>query len=62
MFCLKIVQRFEGYKKCPFKKNFPDHGGIPYTLSVKLFVCSAKEQTKSEQIFLFALQKRIFCG
>ena len=49
MFWLKIIQRFEGYKKCPFKRYFPDHGGIPYTLSVKLTVstnlsvCSAKE-------------------
>ena len=50
MFGLKIsIQRFEGYKKCPFKRNFPDHDEIPYTLSVKLTVstnlsvCSAKE-------------------
>jgi len=49
MFWLKIIQRFEVYKKCPFKRYFPDHGGIPYTLSVKLTVstnlsvCSAKE-------------------
>ena len=35
MFCLKILQ---GLKKCPFKRNLPDHGGIPYTLSVKLTV------------------------
>ena len=33
MFWLKIIQRFEGYKKCPFKRYFPDHGGIPYTYS-----------------------------
>ena len=35
MFCLEIIQ---GLKKCPFKRNFLDHGGIPYTLSVKLSV------------------------
>ena len=35
MFCLKILQ---GLKKCPFKRNLPDHGRIPYTLSVKLTV------------------------
>ena len=51
MFWLKIIQRFEGYKKCPFKRNSPDHGGIPYTctllvkltVSTNLPVCSAKE-------------------
>ena len=53
MFCLKILQ---GLKKCPFKRNLPDHGRIPYTLSVKLTVStnlsvfSAKENFFVDEI------------
>ena len=38
IFCLKIMQKFVGYKKGPFRRNYSDQGGIPYTLSVKLTV------------------------
>ena len=53
MFWLKIIQ---GLKVCPFKRNLPDHGGIPYTVSVKLTVStnlsvfSAKENFFVDEI------------
>ena len=49
MFCLKIVESFEGYKKGPFKRNFPEHG-ILYSFSetysfnkINLSIFSAKK-------------------
>ena len=53
MFWLKIIQ---GLKECSFKRNLPGHGGIPYTLSVKLTVStnlsvfSAKENFFVDEI------------
>ena len=49
-FCLKIIQ---GLKECPFKRNLPDHGGIPYTLSVKLTVSTNLSVFSAKDNFLW---------
>ena len=49
-FCLKIIQ---GLKECPFKRNLPDYGGIPYTLSVKLTVSTNLSVFSGKENFLW---------
>ena len=48
---------FVGYKKFQFKRNYPDQGGIHYTLSVKLTVSTNLAVCSANENFLFLSMK-----
>ena len=62
MFWLKIVERFELYKKYPFKRNFPEHGGIPYTLSVELKVSTSLSVCSAKENFLWMISSETYAS